>query len=57
MHRGFTSADELKRAEEDGVPDTNALSLRSPQVLPDSMSRVANLLKFRLCRGCQAPES
>jgi len=54
---GYTSADEPKCAEEDGVPDMSAMFLRPSQALPDSMSRVANLLKFRLCRGCQAPES
>ena len=53
---GYTSADEPTCTEEDGIPDTSALFLCSPQVLSDSISRVANLLKFRLCRGCQAPE-
>lgn len=53
---GYTSADDPKRIEEDGIPDAPALSLRCPQVLPDTMSGVVDLLEFCLCRGCQVLE-
>ena len=49
---GYTSANDPKRVEEGRVPDPSVLSLGRPQVLFDTVSRVVDLLEFRLRRGC-----
>jgi len=51
-----TFANDPKCVEEERVPDASTLSSGCQQVLSDAVSRVVNLLEFRLCCGCQVPE-